>query len=95
MLEAHLPIKKYQRVATIAAAIGFILGVLTPVIFISTGEWSCPFGSSAIGVGGFILLTGVISAALIGNGVALLVILALKWRQSTSASSRRGKNEYE
>lgn len=90
MLEIRLPIKKYQRMTTIAAVIGFLLGVAVPALAFMTGRWSCPFGSGVIRTGGFILLTGALSAALIGNLAALLLIVIAKFRQS--ASHRRPKN---
>ncbi len=91
MVEVQLPIKKYQTTAAIAAVIGFLLGTLIPAFAFGMGYWLCPFGSGVIRVGGFVLLTGILSAALIGNGVALLLIFVAKFRQSSSGSRRRRK----
>ena len=83
MLEVRLPaIKKYQTIAGVAAIISFLLGVLIPAFAIFTGRWSCPFGDGLLRTGGFVFLTGVLSGALIGNAVALLLILIAKRHQS-------------
>ncbi|MBI1923703.1 hypothetical protein HYR99_05580 [Candidatus Poribacteria bacterium] len=91
MIEVQLPIRKYQTTAGVAAVIGFLFGLLIPTVAFMTGHGSCPFGSGVIRVGGFVLLTGILSAALIGNGVALLLIFVAKFRQSSSGSRRRRK----
>jgi hypothetical protein len=83
MLEVRLPaIKKYQTIAGRAAIISFLLGVLIPTFAIITGRWSCPFGDGLLCTAGFVFLTGALSGALVGNVVALLLILIAKRRQS-------------
>ena len=88
-----LPIKKYQNFATVAAVIGFLLGALIPLSAFALEIWSCPFGSGVVATGGFVLLMGILSAVLIGNGSAILLILATKRRQaSNSCDKERTKN---
>lgn len=88
-----LPIKKFQNFATVAAVIGFLLGALIPLSSFALGIWSCPFGSGVVATGGFVFLMGILSAVLIGNGSALLLILAAKRRQASKSSHKeRTKN---
>ena len=89
MFQVHLPIKKYQRIAAVAAIVGLVLGGLIPTVVLFVSEWTSPFGSSAIGVVGFLLLTALLGALIVGNGAALCIILISKLRQSATASSRR------
>ena len=86
MQEVQLPIKKYQTITTIAAVVGFLLGVLIPAFAFGKGYWSCPFGQGVIRIGVFVLLTGILSSLLAGNGVALLVIFIAKLRRSSDKS---------
>ena len=83
MQEVHLPIKKYQNITIIAAVVGFLLGVLIPAFAFGKGHWSCPFGEGVIRIGGFVLLTGILSALLAGNAAALLVIFIARLRRSS------------
>ena len=87
-----LPIRKYQTTAAVVAGIGFLFGILIPAFGFSTGNWACPFGSGLIRTGAFVVLTGILSATLIGNLVVLLLIFNAKFRQSSSASHRRPEN---
>jgi len=88
-----LPIKKFQNFATVTAVIGFLLGALIPLSAFALGIWSCPFGSGVVATGGFVFLMGILSAVLIGNGSALLLILAAKRRQASKSSHKeRTKN---
>ncbi len=92
MLEVQLPIRKYQKIAAIAAVVGFLLGMLIPVLAFRGGYWLCPFGSGLIRTGGFVLLTGILSAVVIGNVAAFLLITIAKLRQSSSVAHTRPKN---
>ncbi|MCE2394436.1 hypothetical protein J4G02_07585 [Candidatus Poribacteria bacterium] len=83
MQEVHLPIKKYQTITIVAAVVGFLLGTLIPAFAFGKGYWSCPFGEGAIRIGGFVLLTGILSALLAGNAAALLVIFIAKLRRTS------------
>ena len=83
MQEVHLPIKKYQNITVIAAVVGLLLGVLIPAFAFGKGYWSCPFGEGVIRIGGFVLLTGILSALLAGNAAALLVIFIARLRRSS------------
>lgn len=83
-----LPIKKFQKFASVAAVIGFLLGALIPLSAFALGIWSCPFGTSVVATGGFVFLMGILSAVLIGNGFALLIILAMKRRQASNSSEK-------
>lgn len=88
-----LPIKKYQTIASVAAIIGFLLGTLIPLSAFALGIWSCPFGSGVVSTGGFVLLMGLLSAVLIGNGTVLLLIFMTKRRQASNSCYReRTKN---
>ncbi len=78
MQEVQLPVRKYQKIAVIAAVVGFLLGTLIPAFAFGKGYWSCPFGEGVIGVSTFVLLTGILGAFLTGNVVALLVIFIAK-----------------
>ena len=89
MQEVRLPIRKYQATAATAAVIGFLLGTFIPAVAFGRGDWSCPFGPGVIRVGAFVLLTGILSALLIGNVGALLVIFIAKIRRASSASRRK------
>lgn len=90
MFEVQLPaLKKFQNVAGIAAGIGFILGLLIPSVAIFILHWHCPFGDGNLQVGGFIAITGVGSAIVIGNLTALILIGIAKYRQKLSDSSEK------
>ena len=84
--------RKYQTIAAVAAVIGFLVGTLIPAFIIGIGRWSCPFGPGVIRTGGFVLLAGILSAALVGNAVALLLIFIAKRRHQPPISDRRQKN---
>ena len=83
MQEVHLPIKRYQTITIIAAVVGFLLGTVIPAFAFGKGYWSCPFGEGVIHIGGFVLLTGILSALLAGNAAALLVIFVARLRRSS------------
>ena len=56
MLEVRVRLsglKKFQNVAGTAAGIGFILGILIPVVGIFILDWHCPFGDGILRIGGF------------------------------------------
>ncbi len=83
MQEVHLPIKKYQTITIIAAVVGFLLGALIPAFAFGKGYWSCPFGEGVIRIGGFVLLTGILTSLLAGNAAALLVIFIARLCRSS------------
>ena len=90
MFEVQLPaLKKFQNVAGIAAGIGFVLGLLIPAVAIFSLHWPCPFGDGILQVGGFIAITGVGSAIVIGNLTALILIGIAKYRRIRSDSSEK------
>ncbi len=92
MFEVQLPaLKKFQNVAGTAAGIGFILGLLVPSVAIFILHWRCPFGDGILQVAGFIAITGVGSAIVIGNLTALILIGVAKYRQRLSDSSEKRK----
>ena len=82
MFEVQLPaLKKFQSVAGIAAGIGFVLGLLIPAVAIFGLHWHCPFGNSILQVGGFMAITGLGSAIVSGNLVAVFLIGIAKIKQ--------------
>lgn len=82
MFEVQLPaLKKFQNVAGIAAGIGFVLGLLIPAVAISSLHWHCPFGDGILQVGGFMAITGLGSAIVSGNLVAIFLIGIAKIKQ--------------
>ncbi|RKU16295.1 hypothetical protein C6503_12775 [Candidatus Poribacteria bacterium] len=90
MFEIQLPaLKKFQNVAGIAAGIGFILGLLIPSVAIFSLHWHCPFGDGILQVGGFLAITGVGSAIVVGNLTALILIGVAKYRRMRSDSSEK------
>ena len=90
MFEVRLPaLKKFQNVAGIAAGIGFVLGLLIPAVAIFSLHWDCPFGDGILQVGGFMAITGVGSAIVIGNLTALILIGVAKYRRILSNSSEK------
>ena len=90
MLEVQLPgLKKFQHVAGIAAGIGFVLGLLLPAVAIFGLHWHCPFGDSPLHVGGFIAITGIGSAIVVGNLTGLILIGVAKYRRRLSDSSEK------
>lgn len=92
MFEVQLPmLKKLQNVASAAAGIGFILGILIPVVAIFIFDWHCPFGDGILRIGGFLIILGFGSAVIFGNLVALILIGFAKYRQMLSDSSRKRK----
>lgn len=90
MFEIQLPrLKKFQNVASAAAGIGFILGILIPAIGILMLNWHCPFGEGILRIGGFLVIAGFGSAIVFGNLVALALIGFAKYRQMLSGLSRK------
>ena len=90
MFEFHpLGLKKYQNIAGIAGGIGFILGTVIPGIAIFTNNWPCPFGNGIFQTLGFLAITGFISAIVVGNLVAFLLIGIAKYQHSSHKSSYR------
>lgn len=103
MFEVHLPaLKKYQHIAGITAGVGFVLGMLIPAFAIFTTRWTCPFGDGLLRIGGFLLLTGLVSAIVFGNLVAVFLMGLAKMKQrranrtrsraAARRGSRKGKN---
>ena len=82
-------LKKYQNIAGIAGGIGFILGTVIPGIAILTHSWHCPFGEGIFQTVGFLAITGFVSAIVLGNLVAFLLIGIAKYQHSSRKSSRR------
>ena len=90
MFEVQLPaLKKFQHAAGIAAGIGFVLGLLIPAVAIFGLHWHCPFGDGPLQVGGFMALTGVGSAIVVGNLTALLLVGIAKYRRTSFNSSEK------
>ena len=82
MFEVQLPaLKKFQNVAGIAAGIGFVLGLLIPAVAIFSLHWHCPFGDGILQVSGFMAITGLGSAIVSGNLVAVFLIGIAKIKQ--------------
>ena len=79
----ELKLRKYRTVASVAAAVGFLLGTLIPALAFVVGRWSCPFGDGVLRIGAFVLLTGVLGGVLVGNATAVVLILVVKCRQSS------------
>ena len=93
MFEVQLPaLKKFQNVAGIAAGIGFVLGLLIPGVAIFSGHWHCPFGDGTLQVGGFLAITGVGSAIVVGNLTGLILIGVAKYRRTLSDSSEKRRS---
>lgn len=92
MFEVQLPmLKKLQNVASAAAGIGFILGILIPAVAIFILDWHCPFGDGILRIGGFLIISGFGSAVIFGNLAALVLIGFAKYRQMLSDPSRKRK----
>ncbi|MCY4402307.1 MAG: hypothetical protein OXD54_06990 [Candidatus Poribacteria bacterium] len=91
MFQIHLPqLKKYQNIAGIAGCIGFMLGIGIPGIGFLTLGWSNPFGNGTIQIICFLALTGVITAIIIGNLAALLLIRIAKSRHIAQKTYKEG-----
>ena len=85
MFEVQLPaLRKLQHVAGTAAGIGFVFGLLIPVVAIFALNWHCPFGDGILQIGGFLVLTAIGSAIILGNLTALVLIGVSKYRQMGS-----------
>lgn len=91
MYQVQVPIKKYQNLASIAAVVGFLLGLLIPLSLFAMGRWACPFGERIIHVTVFVLLTGIVGAVLLGNLAAVVLILIAKYRSLSSQPTRSRK----
>ena len=95
MFEIHLPLlKKYQTIAGIAGCIGFVLGTVIPGIGFLTLSWHCPFGNGIFQIICFLAITGFISAIIIGNLVAFLLIRIAKYRQ-VSRKKQRNEGDFD
>ena len=82
MFEVQLPaLKRFQNVAGTAAGIGFFLGLLIPAVGIFILHWHCPFGDGILQISGFLVITGLGSAIVIGNLTALIIIGVAKIKQ--------------
>ncbi len=93
MFEVQLPgLRKLQNVAGTAAAIGFVLGLLIPGVFIFALNWHCPFGNGILQVGGFLVLTAIGSAIVVGNLTALVSIGVAKCRRAPSDASKKRRS---
>lgn len=93
MFEVQLPaLRKLQSIAGNAAAIGFVLGLLIPGVAIFALNWRCPFGDGILQVGGFLALTAIGSAIVVGNLTALVSIGVAKYRRGTSDSSKKRRS---
>ena len=94
MFEVQLPaLRKLQNVAGTAAGAGFVLGLLTPAVAIFALNWRCPFGDGILRIGGFLVLTAIGSAIILGNLTALVSISVSKYRQRVSNTSKKGNGE--
>ena len=93
MFEVQLPaLRKLQNVAGTAAGIGFILGLLIPVAAIFVLNWHCPFGDGILQVVGFLALTAIGGAIVIGNLTAIVSIAVAKYRRTVSDSSKKRRS---
>ena len=90
MFEVQLPaLRKLQNVAGIAAGVGFVLGLLIPGVAIFSLNWHCPFGDGILQISGFLALTAIGSAIVIGNLAAIILIGITKYRRMVSNSSKK------
>ena len=78
MYQIHLPIKRYQNLAGIAAIVGFLFGAVLPLYGFATGWWACPLGDHITHKTIFGLLSGVAGALILGNLAAVALILIAK-----------------
>ena len=93
MFEVHLPaLRKLQNVAGTAAGIGFVLGLLIPAVAIFVLNWHCPFGDGILQVVGFLALTAIGGAIVIGNLTAIVSISVAKYRRTVSDSSKKRRS---
>ena len=92
MFEVQLPaLKKFQNVAGTAAGIGFLLGLLIPAVGIFILHWHCPFGDGILQISGFLAVTGLGSAIVSGNLVALFLIGIAKIKQRLKTPRRMSR----
>ena len=90
MFEIQLPgFKKFQLISSVAAGIGFIIGVLIPARAIFINNWQCPFGNGLIQTCGFLGIIGLGSGIVAGNFVALILIGIAKYRQTPRFKKKR------
>ncbi len=93
MFEVQLPaLRKLQNSAGNAAGIGFVLGLLIPCVAIFALNWHCPFGDGILQVVGFLALTAIGGAIVIGNLTAMVLIAVAKYRQRPSDSSKKRRS---
>ena len=91
MFQIRLPyLKKYQNIAGVAGGIGFVLGTAIPGIGILSHSWRCPFGDGIFQTLGFVVVTGIVSAIVLGNLVAFLLMRIVKYQVSRKTSQREG-----
>ena len=81
--------KRYQNVAGIVGCIGFVLGMVISGVGILFEIWNCPFGNGILQTLGFLLLIGFGSAVVLGNVVAIILILFAKLRQNSRKLPRK------
>ncbi len=94
MFEIQLPaLRKLQNVTGIAAGIGFVLGLVIPVVAIFALNWQCPFGDGILRVGVFLALTAIGSAIVVGNFSAIVLIGISKYCQMLSNSPKKGDHK--
>ncbi len=91
MYQIHLPIKRYQNLAGIAAIAGFLFGAILPLYGFATGWWACPFGDRITHKAIFGLLSGVAGGLLLGNLAAVALILIAKLRKLALRLARNCK----
>ncbi len=90
MFEIHLPsLKRYQNIAGIAGGIGFCLGIIIPGIGILVWNWQCPFGNGILQTVSFLALTGLISAMVLGNLAAFILVRIAKFRHSSQKTPKK------
>lgn len=90
MLEIHLPLlKRFQNIAGVAGGIGFFLGIVIPVFGMLMWNWQCPFGNGIYQIVGFLALTGLISAIVLGNLSAIILVRIAKFQQNSQNITKK------
>jgi len=52
-------------------------------------NWQCPFGEGILQTVGFLVLTGLISAMVLGNLVAIILVRIAKFQQASQNNSKK------